>query len=396
MKGYKIYLGIASVLLVLYLVAQYNRPLAINWENTLKASDKIPYGTYILYHQLPDIFPGATLSTTNRSAYQVFKDSTLKPGNYIIIANSVSIDKNDFNAMLKYIKAGNSVFIAAKDWSGFITDTLKLSSEPELMIKQVGFNFSNPQLKNPTNYLFYNSTNVNSRYFKKFDTTKAVVLGQNEYKHPSYIGYKFGKGNLYLMANPLLLTNCNILQSYGAEFAAKTLSYLPPAKNVYWDQYQNGDEAANISFLRVFFSHPELKWAYYIALAALLLFVLYEVKRRQRIIPVEEPLKNNTLEFVTVVGNVYYEQRDNANIAAKKIMYFSEHLRTAFNLKAVSYEKDFIPILTNKTGIEQPLAEKLVNAISAINQKSAVNDNELILLNQLIEKFYTQSGSHGK
>ena len=104
--------------------------------------------------------------------------------------------------------------------------------------------------------------------------------------------------------------------------------------------------------MRVFFSHASLQWAYYISLFGMVIFVLYEMKRRQRIIPVIEPLKNSTVEFVNVVGQVYYEQRNNMNIAQKKILFFLEHLRTKYYLKTNPLDQEFIERLSQKTGIE--------------------------------------------
>src|SRR6185437_7787947 len=100
---------------------------------------------------------------------------------------------------------------------------------------------------------------------------------------------------------------------------------------VTWDQYYSVGREDDGSTMRVFLRNTRLRWAFYIAFFGLILFVLYEMKRRQRIIPVIEPLENSTISFVNVVGQVYYEQHDNVNIGNKKIQYFLEHLRTQYN-----------------------------------------------------------------
>ncbi|MEO7215835.1 DUF4350 domain-containing protein [Mucilaginibacter sp.] len=393
MKDFKLYIGIASALLLVYLIAQYNKPNPVNWSTTLYYNDKIPFGTFVLYDRLNDFFPDADVTRTNQSAYSVFSDTTMMPGNYLIIANNLELSKEDYTEMVKYISAGNSVFISVFDLGGMITDTLKLNQSAEFGKKDVGVNFTNPKLAK--NYTF--DKHITDQYFKKFDTTRATVIGQNSLGHANFISYTFGKGKLFLFANPQVFTNYSLLKPASADYAQKALSYLPAGvDNVYWDQFQNHDIPTDESPMRVFFQHEALQWAYYLALASMLLFVVYEIKRRQRIIPVIEPLKNSTLEFVTVVGKVYYEQRDNGNIAAKKIMYFSEHLRTAFNLKAGAYNQEFITPLANKTGIDLLFAGELVRHINYLLPQKQVTDHELIVLNQLIEKFYLQSGSHGK
>jgi len=152
-----------------------------------------------------------------------------------------------------------------------------------------------------------------------------------------------------------LFTNYSLLTTDGADYAAKALSYLPAGTTTYWDHYQNNDIHEDKSPLRVIFAHDSLRWAYYLILLTALLYIVYEVKRRQRIIPVIEPLKNNTLDFVTVVGQVYYERHDNSNIAHKKITYLLEHWRTRYYLKTSNLDKEFTESLEKKNGLRSHL-----------------------------------------
>ncbi len=389
MKDFKIYLSIALVLLTVYLVAEYNKPTAINWSPTLYYNDnKIPYGTYVAYHQLAQLFPGAEINNTNASLYSALHDSTTMSGNYLIIAKNVDINKADYTELIKYIKAGGSVFISSFDIGGFLADTLKLSVGYENSKQSAGLNFTNDSLKQSFDYVF--KRGISNQYFSDFDTSKATVIGKNNRGHSTYLGFKFGKGNLYLCLNPCIFTNYGILTGQGSAYAAKALSYLPVTKHIYWDEFQNGDIPVDESPIRVFFNHPSLQWAYYIAIFSLLTFVLFEIKRRQRIIPVIEPLKNSTVDFVNVVGQVYYEKRDNANIAHKKILYLLEHLREAYQIKTNKLDQEFIEKLTAKLGVEKALANELVNYIQYIANQQHVDDRELLELNKLIEKFYSQ------
>jgi len=455
MKDLKIYIAIASALLIIYMVVEYNKPNPINWNPTLYLNDKIPYGTFITYHQLNDIFPGSTIVRTNASIYNTLHDSTSVvlidtlnkasrdsavitdstlvdsakkqvrdtvsiarllatdstktdsaknvkhdstyvaandsaaiAGSYLIIAKNTNINKYDFAALLKYIKAGNSVFISSFAFSGFLADTLKLYGAYESTKGNSGLNFTNSRLKNPGFYKF--KRDISNYYFSSFDTAKAVVLGKNDHGHSTFLSFRFGKGNLYLCGNPGVFTNYNLVTANGAEYAAKALSYLPATKNVYWDEFQNGDIPPEESPLRVFFDNPSLQWAYYISLFGLIIFVLYEIKRRQRIIPVIEPLQNATLEFVNVVGQVYYEKRNNTNIAHKKIIYLLTKLREEYQIKSNNLDGELVERMTVKLGIDAALARDLVNCIKQIGVKGIVSDRELIELNKLIEKLYTQ------
>jgi hypothetical protein len=388
MRDFKIYLIAASLLLVVYAVIQYNKPVPVNWKPTLYLGDKIPFGTYVLYNRLTDIFPGATVTNTNKSIYNLFSSEKLS-GNYIIIAKEVKISKTDFEQLVKFISAGNDVFITGFAWAGDLDKTLKIEAGVTDNAEKASLNFTNPQLKKPDGYYFIK--NIASQYFSKFDTARATVISKNSNGDANTLSYKFGKGTLLLCANPELFSNYSLLTPQGAAYAERVLSHLPAKANVYWDQYQNHDLEDDRSPMRVFLNNPSLQWAYYLSAFILFIYVVFEVKRRQRVIPVIEPLKNSTLDFVNVVGKVYYEKRDNVNIAHKKILYLLNHLREKYQLKTNKLDAEFIENLTNKTGIEPALASELVSYINYLTVQTAVADNELITLNQLIEKFYSQS-----
>ncbi|MBS1527746.1 MAG: DUF4350 domain-containing protein [Bacteroidetes bacterium] len=390
MKDFKIYIWAASILLVAYVVAQYNKPSPVNWDRTLFYKHKIPYGTYILYNQLHQLFPGDSISNTNSNFYDLFHNKDVPASNYLVIAGQVNLSKYDYKQMMDYVRRGNSVFIGAFTFGQVLMDTLKLETGYEYSGKKVGINFSNSNLRRGNDYQF--DLTLADAYFYKFDTVHAVVLGKNSNGNSNLLCYKFGKGSLYLCPNPLLFSNISLLDSAGADYAAKALSYLPAKAHIYWDEYQNSDISENVSPVRVFLSHPALQWAYYITLGSLLIFVFYEIKRRQRIIPVIEPLKNSTVEFVNVVGQVYYEQRNNLNIAQKKILYLLEHIRTRYFLKTNPLDMEFIDRLSQKTGIDQAFITKLVNHINHVSVQAQISDHELILLNNLTEEFYTKAG----
>jgi hypothetical protein len=388
MRDFKIYLIIASLLLVAYVVLQYNKPAPVSWQPTLYYGDKIPFGTYVFYHQLNNIFPQAKIINTNKSLYSLFGNN-LPPGNYIIVAKRIKITKTDFDALIKYVKAGNTVFITAFDWGGYWGEGLKLESGTEGTEKNTFLNFTNPQLKQEDYYRF--DKDVSRQYFSQFDTTRATVISKNSAGNANYLSYKFNKGTLVLCANPELFSNYSLLTPQGAEYAERALSYLPIKQNIYWDGYQNHDIEDDQSPMRVFLNNSSLQWAYYLSLFLLFIYIFFEVKRRQRVIPVIDPLKNSTIDFVNVVGRVYYEKRDNTNIAIKKILYLLSHLREQYQLKTNKLDNEFIDNLANKTGITQSFARELVDYVHYIDKQPTVTDHELIVLNQLIEKFYSQS-----
>ncbi|SDF33352.1 hypothetical protein SAMN05216464_11630 [Mucilaginibacter pineti] len=391
MKDLKIYIIAITALLTLYIIANLNQPKPVNWAETYINNDKIPYGTFIVYNRLKDLFPNAVISPRRQPAYNVLTNDSVKLASYIIICGSIDITKVDYEQLTKHIARGNDVFIAANRFGSLIEKKLHVSTNINFSVKDenIAVKFVNPTLDTTKTYLV--DRGAGNYYFSELDTLKATVLGSNAHNKANYIKYRFGKGNLYLLTNPKMFSNYSMLKSQGAAYAATALSYLKPAKQLIWDEYYTRGTGGNESPMRVFLSNPQLSSAYYIALFGLLIFVVYEIKRRQRIIPVLEMPTNSTLDFVTVVGQVYYEKRNNSNIALKKTAYFLEHLRDHYKLKTSRLDDDFTQLLAKKTGIDQLLASNIVSACIVVTAHVHITDQELLKLNYLIEQFYIQS-----
>lgn len=391
MKGMKLYLIGSAAVLILYLVAQYYKPKPTDWNPTYLKEDKIPYGLYVLNQEKESIFPGVQFKTSRLPVYNTLKNQHYQKANYLFIAGSLKFDKLDYQELVKFMHAGNQVFIAAFNLGKLLNDTLKIETNINLSakIKPDSINFVNPALKAKSGYVF--DKGLGNQYFTAVDTSRCTVLGRNSGGEVNFVKYTFGKGALYVLPDPQLFTNYSLLQPGGAAYAAKALSYLQTGETLIWDENNTKGNAESGSILRVFFKHDQLRWSYCLALAGLLVFVLFEMKRRQRIIPVLLPLKNSSAEFVTVVGKVYYQQRDHSDIAQKKINYFLEYIRLTYRLKTLKTDEDFISSLVLISGAQEETTRQLFTVINTIHHGSKVTETLLIELNKLIEKFYNQA-----
>lgn len=389
MNGLRRYIIAISVLLAFYVVAQYFKPKPTDWTPTFIHEDKIPFGTYILKQHIQDIFPNAKVKVTRTEIYSTLKDRQNTSYAYLILANKIKVGALDYKQMVSSMTAGNHIFIAASEIEGPLLSQLKLRISSDLNVlnsKKGKVNFVNPGLK--ANYFF--DKNISDHYFSTFDTSKAIVLGEREHRLANFVKYKFGKGALYILPNPKLFTNYSLLDKNGSDYISKTLSHLPELDHLILDEYFTKPPHQDQSILRVLFAYDKLKWAYYISIFSLIAFVLFEVKRRQRIIPVIDPVKNTTVEFVEVVGRVYYQQRNNTDIAAKKVSYLLEYLRTKYRLKTTDLDLAFKSALIAISGAEADLVEELLQEITYLKTGNTVNDPQLIRLNKLIEQFYRQ------
>ncbi len=400
----KILLGVLAVVLTGIIVTEIVRPRPLNWRPSYTASSKIPFGCFILFNELPTIFPNTEIEIVVESVYDflVRRDSAIA-SSYMIIDDFVSLDKQETNQLLNYVAKGNDVFIATSDLGGFLADTLNITIDRRYDFSEdtVSVELTNNRYKNT---LFNYQKGVYPAYFSSIDTAKTQILGYINFEEkkfiqedkavkkrvPNFIKTEFGKGNILVNALPVAYTNYYLL-SDANNYVAYTFSYL---KNefLYWDDYKKSGRVIITSPLRFVLNQPALKWSYYLALGGLLLFVVFKAKREQRIIPVIKPLENSSVEFARTVGSLYHQNKDYTNLNRKKITFFLSEVRRNYYLDTSLLNERFMQQLAIKTGKSIQETKQLVEFIVALNQKQVHTERDTISLSEKLKTFTTIYG----
>jgi hypothetical protein len=393
MKWMRWYTVLILVLVVAYVYAVYKKPVAINWERTLSNRDKAPYGTYIIYKELRAIM-GMSPKETRVPVYEMVNDSVDSGEVYILVNNEMRTTNADENELLNYIGQGNTVFISTEGLSKSFSDSLGLTLEnfyfTEFGNDSTSINFSSPALRNKEDFRMPSHTI--DGYFKKFDTSRAMVLGVNNHGKANLIRMDIGDGHLYIHAVPMAFTNFFVLRGNNREYLEKMLSYLPGnAEYLYWDEYYKIGRGGPSTPLRVILSRPELKWAYITGLFSILLFMVFQSKRKQRIIPVIPPVVNNTVDFVETVSHVYLNDRNHRSIALKKLTYLFEHIRSRYYLDTLIIDEEFAEKLAHKSGMPMAETKEMISLIQFIRSEEKISDQHLVRLHNLIEEFHKYS-----
>ncbi len=394
MKGYKFFIGLFICLIVLYVVAQYYKPHEFDWTISLEKNSKEPYGSSILFSQLDYIFPGKDIQTQQIPIYNTLHEKDFTNTTYLLLEPAIELGKTDINELLNFIKNGNTAFIAATSFGKELPDSLHIeeSSDIDIFVNDSsGVNFTNPALKNSKNFYFNHSTFAN--YFKKIPGgDSAIILGVNMKNKPDFIQLNIGKGKIFLHISPICFTNYFMLKENNAKYTSTALSYLDKnAGTIFWDEYyKSGREGASTP-LRFFLSNEFLKWALWLSIIALLVYVFIEIKRKQRIIPVLDPLRNTTLDFVQTVASVYLSKNDHTAIAKKKVAYWLEFIRKKYFLPTQKIDEDFMERLNKKSGIDSALIHVICNIALRTENNAVISQEELILLSNNIDDFYNYS-----
>lgn len=405
MKRYRLYILILGVALGLVIVAELFRPKPVDWRDSFSRNEKIPYGAYILYDQLRNFFPGQPVEVEDRTIYQALVNRSAGERTYMFVNGEISPSGTDTDELLRFVREGGTVFMAAEKFSGPLTDSLGIETTGVLPFlfsdgadDSIRVNFSSPSFRADSGYRFAFGSAL--YYFALFNEDSSVVLGsamaageepdENE-TMVNYIRMNWGKGRFYLSSMPRAFTNIGLLSEQGAHYAAVALSYLP-VRPVIWDEYYKagtelGEERIE-SPLRYILSQESLRWAYTLLLLGGLLFVIFGARRRQRIIPVIEPPRNTTLEFVETVGTLYHKHGDFRNVADKIILYFLDYVRSRLNLATGEPDDELVRHVAERSGVDYDRVALLFDRIRTIREKDAITGEQLLKLSDDVEYFY--------
>lgn len=391
MKDWK-YIMYVGGALALYVLVQLASPKQFDWTITFSHDDKNPYGAYALYELMPSIFEEGKIDHHFKTVYEI-KESLKEGQNIFILTSDFEGDKPDTEFLLKHVENGGNVLISAMSFGGVFRDTLGLRLRDVVLdeIAEAGndslaLHLSNVSVDTAKGYYFARG-NVSS-YFNQFDTLATTVLARNSYGYPVTIRVKRGRGSFILNSTPLVFTNIYILANDNQEFIASTLSTLPD-RDVSWTEFYHLGRMESGSPLRFVLTTEPLAWAYYLTISAILIFMLFESKRKQRIIPVLKPLRNTSLEFVSTIGNLYFQHGDHKNIAEKKIAFLLDYIRANYLVRTTHFDEEFYENLSKKSGHAREEVQSLFTMIVYVNSLKSITAEQLVSLNKKIERFLT-------
>lgn len=396
-KTIKIYVGLLILLFIGAIAIEFSKPKPINWTRTFNETHTIPYGTFVLYNELPSLFPEIKVQDINVSPYEYFdkyynwEDSTyLTTGNYMFIDDYAEVDDVSAQELLDFASHGNTIFMSTNYLPQKFLDTLGIEVENDFdFTGEAQFSLSNPTFKNDSITIRRGLSNI---YFSKLDSTKTTVLGTQNFNIEDRINFvriEHENGEVFLHLQPVVFTNFSVLKKENKKYAAAILSYLPDDTIYYDSRNKKGNELGD-SPLRFILSQPALKWAWILGLVSLFIFILFNAKRKQRIVKVIKPLGNSTIAFIKTIGNLYYETKDHNNLIDKKITYFLESIRRKYFLDTQLLDEKFIKNLALKSGKDLGKTKKTMNLIVHLKAKQMCNEDDLKNLNKTIEDFYNK------
>ena len=385
----------------------------VKWQVNLEKDNKKPYGTYLAWSSLKYFFPDARIEALSPGFRYSSMDNNMKynyDSHSLLILQGLNfyISDEEWSALKEFINNGNEVILFCSRLDSKIEKELNCFKEERGSEESILYDKNHEKenqgalstISSPLVHYGFEGRSLQGyfsirpdtseqgsdsgiTYFSAYPDTLGYVRNQ-----PDFIRYKLGDGHLTLHAAPLVLSNYFLLQDGNENYLTDIWHTLPDNINhVYWNDYfKRSVESAGIGLL---FKYPATRLAMWLAIIALILYVLFEGKRKQRIIPIIPPLKNDSVSFVETVGRLYYNKGNHTNLSQKMVQQFLEWVRTHYFLNTNLLNQDFSRQLTIKSGQPESSVKGLMEMIHEIKLGTAyIDDAYLYQLYTTIQIFY--------
>jgi hypothetical protein len=400
MKGSRIFIVCITLFLLVMFLIQLQMPKQFSWTPTFAHDDRNPFGCYVVDSMLSHAMPNG-YTVQNKTLYQLSKED--KKQGVLIVSNKLHLSKLDIKSMENIVKRGGKVMIVGRSendndyemdsllfskfgmrfnnaYRYFDLSALRRNIEKQTeglidTISWVGSREMYPRKKYTTYSMLMNSQIViyktmpvhNLAFYKEYDeetgsgsnsSQSSALDEENAVSCTIAAKYSKGKGELIMVGAPLLFTNYGMLSGNLSGYIFRLMSQMKDLPVVRTQVYMEAPNAKMTggnqeSPFRYFLEQPPLRWALYLTVLTILIFMLFTARRRQRVIPVVEKPKNKSLEFVQLIGTLYYHRHDNTDLVRKKIIYFAEELRRRWMIDVMdTADNDRIfSVISQKTGM---------------------------------------------
>ncbi|WP_116787570.1 DUF4350 domain-containing protein [Flavobacterium psychrotrophum] len=383
--------SIIAVFVVIAIIADAYEPKQLNWRPSYSINNKIPLGLYVLNEEAPDLFKGDTIEKISISPYEYLEEdydyetnTYYSQGTYLNIYESNDIDRASAKELLNYAAHGNTVLLSMNNFPEVILDTLGLSIRDLNPVDSIALTFD----KNSKNKYWYKEGHGHN-YFDSLATgnDSIAILGYQHTKDtvvPNYVQAKFGYGRILLHTQPQVFTNYYLLTKNTWQYAEAIAAKIPTGR-LLW-QVGNATAQNRDTTLTNFLEQPAFSSFWYLGLLALIVFIFFNARRRQRVVPVIHPVTNTTIDFTKTIGNLYFQEGNHHTIIDKKIIYFLEKVRTDYLIDTYSLDDAFVERLHQKTGKSIQDIQQAVSLIKKHRQQILSSEADVIAINNAIEK----------
>lgn len=396
--------------IILFLIAMFvvesRLPKKFVWTPTFSQYDKQPFGCAVFDDVVATSLP-QDYFISNETFYEM-TETEGEPCGILAIAQDMNLTETDVESILALAERGHVVMLASHSFGQQLEDTLGVKSSYSYFSPAALKRYASSLLTRDTLYWVGDSAVYDKRTYHCYPQLCGVELEQvsdsagiplvkkggdrwsrnpdttvedtlTRERVPVALSYPVGEGEIILVATPLLFTNYGMLDRDNSGYLFRLLTRFRGRPVVRTESFSSGAGPDQSPF-RYFLSQAPLRWALYLTLLALLLFMIFTARRRQRVIPVVRKPANRNLEFTELIGTLYYQKKNHADLVRKKFTYFAENLRRNLQVDVEDDSDDqaLARRIALKTGRDEGEVLELLRRLRPVVRKKApVDEREM-------------------
>ncbi|WBV55709.1 hypothetical protein PFY10_15910 [Chryseobacterium daecheongense] len=382
-KTFKIYAVIFIIIMVILALLEVNKKEVTDWRKNFDPNEKSPFGLFVFNKESKDLFKNQ-LKKIAETPYEYYNENKKQSHNILIIEKE--IDRESWRSILNEVSKGSDAMLIAGRIPKEISDSIGFYASQISFEDQNVLKFTDKKYQNDFINLDKFPSGRGFSYVKPGVEILGKTVEKNNTDQANFIKVKLGKGNIFVHSEPLFLTNYYLLKPGNIKYAQDVFSYLNDKETVWFVEAADA-KASSRFFMRFILSKPALKYAWWVFLGGMILFIFFNAKRKQRIVPVIEPLKNTSVEFVKSIGNLYLQEGDFHDMMAKKAQYFLNKVRMDLLIDTQNLDSEFAKKLQLKTGKNiEVITEAIALIRKAQDPYASVMKEDLTRMNTILDE----------
>lgn len=399
-KSLRFLFALLSLLILGMMLLLHSSPPPVDWTPSYSQTDSRPMGAQVFYDLIRKV-PGVKSDNLEPPINSI--GLAPEQATFVIINHGYTSDPQETEELLHWVRTGGHLFVSARYFAGGILDSLGISAGVGDFEFPIEFNplepdsttFSTLALLDP---LKSESPVVYDRFHQGFfftwaDSVSVKVLGKiqppssSKELKPNFIQIPLEKGLVTLHAFPEAFSNYFLLHPEWKSYTEQVSGTWNWENPIILDQYIKDERSSALSPLSLILRNKYLRSAYYAAWIWVVLWVLFEGKRRQKVIKLIPPVKNQSLEFAKTIASIYFNRSDMTELGHLQIKLFWDYCRRTFYLTGEPNDPSFIEHLLEKSGLEESVALPLIEKIRKAEKQAQLMRSDVELIQQNIEKF---------
>lgn len=364
-----------------------------NWRYSLDRNSTEPFGCFLAYSMLPQLFIAAEIKGNNHpfdSIYEANQKKHFDKQNqlYVFVIKNFHPTQDETAILYEYLKKGGNVFLATTSTNAVFDSLFKIKIsfydkdlDDTVMHYRIPFReYGDYKLNYPLSISYLNDSTPN--IIGRARAGKAYL--------PIITSQTIGEGTFILCTAPEICTNLFLLKENNISFYEFLFSHFQPTiYDIHWYSSitHNGNFKKPNSNLWTLLKQKQYLFAFLILILLMILYLLFESKRRQRAILVLPELKNESMTFTETVGKLYFHQKDHKKLSEKMLLHYFEHLRSTYSIQTSHIQQDFLLKLSKKLNKPKDEVQSFITYLTDLQAKKEINENDIKYLYNQLKKY---------